>query len=268
MDLNLKGRLALVTGSTRGLGKAIVMALAQEGVEVIINGRHEKTVLGTMKEISNKYQVQTWACPVDATDNNAIKTFFELGPVAAKGCLDILVNNVGNIEKFGEFTDLEDEDWLRCYNLTFMSAVRFIRAAIPHLEQSEHGRIINISSLPAHQPGNFNHHYATAKAALNTLTKQLASSLGSRNILVNAICPSTFEDGGWQQNIQDRAKRDGLTIEEAELKMRQEENIKSPLGRMGASEDVANLVVYLASEKAKFLTGHIYNVDGGITRGI
>lgn len=85
MDLGLKGRLALVTGSTRGLGKAIAMALTQEGVEVIINGRREESVIKTAKEIADKYKVQTWTCPVDVTDIHQIKTFFELGPVAAIG---------------------------------------------------------------------------------------------------------------------------------------------------------------------------------------
>ncbi len=265
MDMGLKGRLALITGSTRGLGKAIAMALAREGVEVIINGRHEGSVLKTMKEISDKYRVQTWACPVDVTDNEAIKTFFQLGPVAAKGSLDILVNNVGNIEKFGSFTDLEDKDWLRCYDLTFMSAVRFIREALPFLTASGNGKVINISSLISHQPGNYFPHYAPAKAALNNLTKYLANILGNRNILVNAICPSNVD---WEKNIKDRAERDGISISDAEIKIHEAEKNKSPLGRVGAIEDVANLVVYLSSNKANFLTGHIYNVDGGITKGI
>src|SRR3989344_3614930 len=242
MNLELKGRLALVTGSTRGLGKAIAMALAQEGAEVIINGRHEESVLKTMKEISNKHRVTTWACPVDVTDGEAIKTFFRLGSVAAKGRLDILVNNVGNIEKFGSFTELKDEDWLRCYDLTFMSAVRFIREALPFLTASGNGRIINISSLISRQPGNFFPHYAPAKAALNNLTKYLANNLGNRNILVNAICPSNVD---LENNIKNRSERDGISI-----------------------EDAANLVVYLSSDKANFLTGHIYNVDGGITKGL
>ena len=265
MELNLKGRLALVTGSTRGLGKAIAMSLAQEGVEVIINGRYEVSVIETMKKISDIYQVQTWACPVDVTDNKAIKTFFELGPIAAKGSLDILVNNVGNIERFGSFTDLEDEDWLRCYDLTFMSAVRFIRSALPFLTASGSGRIINISSLIAHQPGNNFPHYAPAKAALNNLTKYLAGILGNRNITVNAICPSNVD---WQKNVEDRAKRDGISIRDAQVKILEVERGKSPLGTVGSPEDVANLAVYLSSSRADFLTGHIYNVDGGITRGI
>ena len=265
MDLGLKGRLALITGSTRGLGRAIAEALAQEGVEVIINGRNEESVTKTMLEISVKYRIQTWACPVDVTDGKAIKTFFELGPVAAKGRLDILVNNVGNIEKFGNFTDLEDEDWIRCYNLTFMSAVRFTREALPFLTASGNGKVINISSLISHQPGDHFPHYAPAKAALNNLTKYLAGHLGIRNICVNAICPSNVD---WDKNLKDKVERDGISIAEAVKIISETERNKSPLGVIGIPEDVANLAVYLASNKAEFLTGHIYNVDGGITKGV
>lgn len=270
MDLGLKSRLALITGSTRGLGKAIAMALAQEGVEVIVNGRHEESVLKTMKEISDKHQIQTWACPVDATDGRGIKTFFELGPIAAKGQLDILVNNVGNIEKFGKFEDLNEEDWQRSFDLTCMSAVRFSQASLPHLKRSNQARIINISALSGHQPSftGFNPHYCMAKAGMLNLTKNLANDLGRYGVAVNAICLSTLTGGGWEQNIKNRAEREKITAEEAKKIMRGEESKKSPLGRMGTLDDAVNLVIYLASDKANFLTGHIYNVDGGITRGL
>lgn len=265
MDLGLKGRLALVTGSTRGLGKEIAVALAREGVEIIINGRNEESVRKTMREISGEYQVQTWACPVDVTDDKAIKTFFLFGPVSVRGSLDILVNNVGNIKKFGSFAELEDEDWFRCYNLTFMSAVRFIREALPFLTRSGNGRIINISSLISHQPGKNFPHYAPAKAALNLLTKQLAGNLGNRKILVNAICPANVE---WEEMSKDRARKEKISVEKAWAIIKKEEEERSPIGRAGTPEDVADLVAYLASDRAKYLTGHIYNVDGGITRGI
>lgn len=265
MDLILKGRLALVTGSTRGLGRTIAETLAQEGVEIIINGRREKSVIKTAKEIADKYKVQTWACPVDVTNTKAIKTFFQLGPIATKGKLDILVNNVGNIEKFGSFTELKDEDWLRCYDLTFMSAVRFIREALPYLTASGNGRIINISSIISHQPGKNFPHYAPAKAALNLLTKYLANSLGPNNILVNAICPTNVD---WEKMSKERARKEKISAEEAWRAIKTEEESKSPIGLAGAPEDVANLVVYLTSDKARYLTGHIYNVDGGITKGV
>lgn len=267
MDLELKGRLALVTGSTRGLGKAIAMALAQEGAEVIINGRYEESVLKTMEEISNKYLVQTWACPVDVTDIQAIKTFFQFGPIAAKGRLDILVNNVGNIEKFGSFTELEDEDWLRCLDLTFMSAVRFIREALPFLTASGNGRIINISSIISRQPGSFPQ-YSTAKAAVENLTKYLANIYGKQNILVNGIRSSALKSGAWELIVKNRAEIGNVSIQEAEKNMESDESKKSPLCRIATLGDIANMVAYLASDKANFITGEIINVDGGITRGL
>lgn len=269
MNLELKGRLALITGSTRGLGKAIAEALAAEGADIIVNGRWSKTVGNVAYEIEHKlnHNIHAYQCTCDATDPKKIREFFN-EKMPQIGQLDILVNNVGNLEKFGSFFELEDEDWLRCYDLICMSTVRFTREAIPYLEKSGHGRIINVSSLSSHQPGNFFPNYSAAKAAMNNLTKHLANALGSKNILVNAICPSTLSSGGWDQNIVDRSIRDGITIEQAEQLMRKEEDKKSPLGRMGSAEDVANLVAYLASDKANFLTGHIYDVDGGITRGI
>ena len=269
MNLNLKGKIALITGSTNGLGKTIAVALAEEGVDVIINGRSNKKVDDTAKEIRRKFnnRVHVYQCTCDVTDSNKIKKFFH-EQMPQIGRLDILINNVGHVEKFGSFIDITDKDWMQCYNLVCMSAVRFTREAIPFLAASHHGRIINISSLSSHQPGNFNHHYAAAKAAMNTLTKQLATSLGNMNILVNAICPSTIDSESWRQNIKYRAKINKISIKKARDAMEHEESKKSPLSRMGKLENVADMVVYLSSDKANFQTGHIYNIDGGATKGL
>ena len=198
-----------------------------------------------------------------------IKEFFD-EKMSKIGKLDILVNNVGNIEKFGRFEDLEEEDWIRSFNLTFMSAVRFIKASLPYLKKSDQARIINISSLSAHQPSftGLNPHYGMAKAGIVNLTKNLAADFGRYGITVNTICPSTLTGGGWHKNVIDRAKRQNITASKAEKLMHQEECKKSPLGKMGELKDVANMVVFLASANANFLTGHCYNVDGGITRSV
>lgn len=264
MDLGLKGRVALVTGSSRGLGKAIAEALAQEGASVIINGRNSAAVGNTAFEIGCKSSVYPHQFVCDVTNTKRIKELFD----EKISKLDILVNNAGNLERFGSFEDLTEEDWQRSFDVTFMSAVRFINASLPYLRKSDQARIINISSLTAHEPGNFNPHYGIAKSGLLNLTKYLSKYLGKDKILVNAICPSTLAGGGWDENIKDRAKRDGITPEKAEKIMRQEENKKSPLGIMGELSNVADLVVYLASSRANFLTGHCYNVDGGITRSV
>jgi len=174
------------------------------------------------------------------------------------------------IEKFGKFEDLNEEDWQKSFDLTFMSAVRFIRGSLPYLKKSGQARIINIASLSAHQPSfpGLNLHYGMAKAGMVNLTKNLANDFGRYGVTVNAVCPSTLAGGGWDQNIKNRAEREKITPEESEKVMRLEENRKSPLGRMGELKDAADLVVFLASANAKFLTGHCYNIDGGITRSV
>jgi len=266
VDTNLKGRIALVTGSSRGLGKAIAEALALEGTDVIINGRDREELNKTAIDIGLKSNTNIHNCCVDATKPEEIKKYFKSFFWLKK--IDILVNNVGNIEKFGNFETLKDDDWLRSFDLTFMSAVRFTNACLPYLRKSDQPRIINIASMSGCQPSHLNPHYAAAKAGLLALTKNLANYLGCEGILVNAICPSTLTGGGWHKNIVDRAERQSITVEEAEALMRQEEMKKSTLGKIGELEDVANLVVFLASSKAKFLTGHCYYVDGGTARTI
>jgi 3-oxoacyl-[acyl-carrier protein] reductase len=271
MDDNLNGRVALVTGSSRGLGKEIAKVLALNGVDVIINGRHSSDNDKVVSEIESACNpnIEVYALNCDVMDPESINNAFTHKMSEVNG-LDILVNNVGNIETFGKFEDLNDEDWLKSFQLTFMSAVRFIRLSLPYLKMSDQARIINIASLSAHQPSftGLNPHYGMAKAGLINLTKNLASDFGKYGILVNSICPSTLAGGGWDSNIKDRAKRDGITPEQAETTMRQEESHKSPLNNMGELSDVANLVIFLSSDKAGFLTGHCYNVDGGITRAV
>jgi 3-oxoacyl-[acyl-carrier protein] reductase len=266
MDLNLKGRLALVTGSTRGLGRTIAEVLAEEGAEVIITGRNKESLTKAVKEMKSKFPLRAWGYTVDATDTEAVGSLFRTSLIALRGKLDILVNNVGNIEKFGSFTELTDEDWFRCYNLTFMSAVRFTREALPFLKASGSGKIINISSIISHQPGSFPQ-YSSSKAALNNLTKYLANNLAKDKILVNGICPSSLKSGAWGNIVRDKAKRENITFEEAEKIIEKRESEKSPIGRMGTHREIAEQVVMLASDKNSYMTGEIINVDGGSTRG-
>ena len=269
MDLSLEGRTALVTGSSRGIGKATALCFAKEGANVVICGRNYDKLLALEDNIISEFNVVVGSYQVDATDPESVEKMFE-GISRDIGSIDILVNNVGNIEKFGRFEDLQDKDWTRMYELGFMSTIRFIRATLPWLKKSDQARIINISSLSGHQPSfkGLNPHYGSTKAGVINLTKNLANDFGRYGITVNTICPSTLAGGGWDNNVVDRAKCEGITIEEAEKIMRQEESKKSPLGRIGKLENVANKVIYLASSKASFETGNCYNIDGGITRSI
>lgn len=262
----MEGRTALVTGGGEGLGRTIAFSLASAGADVVVCGRRREPleeVVGSLQQIIG---VKAWMKTADITDGGQIKDLFaEVQDVV--GRLDILVNNVGRAEPFGGFFDLTDEDWLNAYNLNFMSMVRCSRAAIPLLKNSDCARIINISSVPARQPGRFNPHYSAAKAAMLNLSKHLANTLAEDAILVNAVCPGTLKGGsGWKRNVRDKASRGGISFEEAEEMMELQEMEKVPLKKIGTLRDVASLVIFLASSQANFITGTVIDVDGGVVR--
>lgn len=257
-------RVALVTGAGSGIGRAIALSLARDGFEVVICGRNSDRLQAAVRDL-RKTGGCVHAAEMDVTNSKQVKSAFA-EMIVAVGALDVLVNNVGRAPKFGGFTDLEDDDWLDAWTVNFMGAVHMIREALPWLKRSTAGRIINISSVPAHQPGLFNPHYSAAKAALVNLSKHLANTLAADGILVNAICPGTLKGGSWKRNVQERAQRLGISEIAAEQDMDKEERNKTPLGVIGSPEDVAELVTFLASDRAKFITGTCINVDGGVTR--
>lgn len=267
MNFLLKSRTALITGGSHGIGKAIAELFAHEGANIIITGRESKhlsSAMGNIKKIAYG-KVMSWVA--DATNSGSIEKM-ALEVKGKFGKIDILVNNVGGVEKFGGFFDLTDTEWRNAYELNFLSAVFFCRAFVPLLKLSDCGRIINMSSLAAHQPGLFNPHYAAAKAALLNFNKYMSTLLAKDKILVNAICPSTVKGGGWERNIADRAARESVSLVEAARLMEEEECKKSPLGKMVRLEDISQLALFLASPLNTSITGSVIDVDGGKRKGI
>lgn len=262
----LKNRIALITGSSFGVGADIARELASQGASIIINGRHKFKVCDMRRELEKTYDARTYSCVADGTDDESVRTaIMQIFP-SQLDHLDILVNNVGGLEKFGSFSDLTDADWIRSYELNCLSAVRFSRHTVSWLQKSMFPRIINISSLSTRQVGNFNPHYGCAKVAMDFFTVYLARHLASSQILVNTIGTSTLDSGEWEQNIQDRATRLGICFDEAAAMMRKEEEAKSPLGRMGNAKSVAKLTAFLASDENQFISGASIPHDGATTR--
>ncbi len=264
----LQNRIALVTGSSSGVGADIARELASQGASIIVNGRHRKKISNMQYELEETYNVATYFCLADATDDKSVNSALsEIFP-SRLAHLDILVNNIGGVEKFGNFFDLTDADWIRSYELNCMSAVRFSRHTVKWLQKSRFPRIINISSLYTRQTGNFNPHYGCAKVAVDYFAKYLARQLAPSQILVNTICTSTLDGGKWEQNIQDRASRSNISFEEAAIIMRKEEEAKSPLGRMASAKGIAKLVAFLATDENQFVSGASIPHDGATTRTI
>lgn len=258
--------VALVTGSGHGVGKVIALCLAKAGYDIILCGRDKSKLETAVLEIQ-KLDVKVYQFALDATHEGEVKQLFT-NVVKKIGRLDVLVNHIGGVRKFGDFLTLSGDDWREALNLNLMTTVYFSREAIPYLKKSKSPRIINISTIPARQPGAFNPNYAAAKAAGLNLSKYLANFLAKDGILVNSICPGTILGGSWDEKVSSKSVRSGLSLKVADAMLKEEETKKVPLGRICTPEDVASLVAFLASGKASFITGTCINLDGGVVRSI
>jgi 3-oxoacyl-[acyl-carrier protein] reductase len=261
MYTGLKNRIILVTGSSRGIGKEIAITLGKAGAKVAICARDEQE----LKQASKEFKLHKAVCLpilIDLTKSNSAKYVMER-IVRKWGGLDILVNNVGGLLKSGQFEELSDRDWISSFQLNLMPTVRFCREAIPFLKKSSNARILNISSMTASQPGSYNPHYSTLKAAVLNLTKHLAGVYAKDGILVNSISPGIIHTEGWENYIQTKAKSERISLD----KCRDIENRRAtesvPLKRLGTVKEVADLVAFLASDQATFITGTNHRIDGG-----
>jgi len=261
MDFKLRGKTALVTGSSQGIGKAIAVALAKEGCNIVLCARGIDKLRKTSTEIVGmNFEGKIHYDTVDATDPKSIKRFISQNLTE----LDILVNNVGGgTERPLPLWGLTEEQWLDVYKLNTLSMVWFTEFALSLLEKSSQPRIINIGTKASREPGWNNPHYSAAKSALDFLSKRMANELAPKGICVNIIGPHSMICDRWERDVRDRAATQGISVNEARAIMTKEVASRIPMGRQGTEEDVANLVVYLASAQANFITGVYIPVDGG-----
>lgn len=261
MDLHLKGKTALIAGASRGLGYAVARGLLLEGCRVAINGRN----IASLESAANKLRAETGGevvpVPGDVADpvipaqliNSAIK---------ALGNLDLLVTNAGG-PPAGQFESFDDAVWQKAIDLSLMSHVRLIRAALPHLKASQSASVLTVTSYSVKQPIPNLVLSNSIRAATVGLTKTLALEVGNAGIRFNSILPAWTETERVTELMTNRAAQNGTTVE-VEITRQSKE---SPLGRMATPEEFANAAVFLLSPAASYITGVMLSVDGGMFKG-
>ncbi len=262
MDLKLKGKRALVTGSTQGIGFAIALGLAREGAEVVVNGRTDAKVGEAIKRIAGETSVPVTGIAADVGNVAEVG-----GLIKQLGLVDILINNTGIYEP-KPFLDIPDTDWLRFFEANVMSGVRLSRAFLPHMLKQNWGRIIFISSesglnIPAEMV-----HYGMTKTAQLAISRGIAESIPGTGVTVNAVLPGPTRTEGVVRFLDRMAKDRSLSVKEMEAEVIKTHRPSSLIKRMAEPEEVANLVVYLCGEGASATTGAALRVDGGVVRSI
>lgn len=261
MDLGLRGKVAAIGGASKGIGRATAFAFAREGAKVAICARGEEALERTRKELEAE-GAEVYAARCDMASYDDIKRFIK-GTVDRFGRLDIVVNNAGG-PPYGTFETHDEAAWLAAVDQNFLSAVRTTREALPYLRQAGSGRVINITSTAVKQPIDGLILSNATRMAVAGLAKTLSRELAKDNILVNTVCPGSTLTDRVTQLYEKQAVAEGRTV--AELL---EANAREvPLGRIGQPEDVAALIVFLAGEPAKHITGTTIQVDGGETTAV
>ncbi len=262
MDLGLKGKVALVAASTRGLGKATAAALASEGAEVIINGRDRQNINDAAEEIKSRTGQSPFTVQADVTKAEDIDRMFD--EIAARfGTVQILVTNAGG-PPAGGFDDFTDDQWMSAVELNLMSTVRLIRKAAPFMKKERWGRIVNIVSLTVKQPIDNLLLSNSVRTSIIGLAKSISKDLARDNVLVNNIAPYYVSTKRIDYLMEQAATRLGITKEVAMKNIVNE----IPLGRLGTPEEFGNLVTFLCSDKNSYLTGSTIQFDGGAYKGI
>ena len=262
MNLGLKDRVALVAASSQGIGRASAEAFAAEGCRVAMCARNQQTLQATAEKIRKQYDVAVLAEAFDVTDAAAVGRF--VSAVAEKfGGVDICVTNAGGPPAKG-FLSATLEDWQRALEANFLSTVYFAREVIPHMQRKCWGRIITITSITTKQPVADLVLSNAVRAAVVGLVKSLANEFGRDGILVNNVGPGfTATD-----RLKELAKARAAALEKSEQEMFEGWAADAPLRRLGDPREVAETIVWLASERASYITGQTVLVDGGMYKGL
>jgi 3-oxoacyl-[acyl-carrier protein] reductase len=262
MDFGIKDKVAIVAASSKGLGKAVALGLAREGVKLTICARGKDELEKTADEIIKETSVEVLPIPADVSRTEDIHKVVTR-TLDKYSRVDIMVNNAGGPPP-GTFHDFSLDDWQKAVELNLFSTIAFCGKVLPRMKENNWGRIVNITSMSVKQPVDGLILSNTVRAGVVGLSKTLSNEFAPFNITVNNVCPGRIHTDRITQLANDRAKKEGKSFEEVISAMEQD----IPVGRIGRPEELANLVVFLASERASYITGTTIQVDGGVTKGI
>jgi 3-oxoacyl-[acyl-carrier protein] reductase len=262
MDLGLKGKIAIVTASSRGIGRATAEILAAEGARITICARTAAAVASAAEQIRGRTGAEVLALEADVTRAEDIERIVAR-TVEAYGTVNILVNNAGG-PPAGTFDEVADGAWQVAFELTLLSVIRMTRAVLPHMRRAGGGAIINLQSTSVKVPLDNLILSNTIRTGVIGLAKSLSLELGRDNIRVNNVLPGAIRTDRQQEMLARQSARSGKSVEEI-VRLRE---AAIPLGRFGEPEDLGNLIAFLASERARYVTGVTVQVDGGLVRSL
>lgn len=260
MDLGLTEKVAIITGGSEGIGRAAAHRMAQEGARVLIVARRADVLETTAQDIRKATQGEVVAVPGDVADPHTADRVLKAA-LDTFGRVDVLVNNAG-VSMAKSFEQVSDDDWESDFDLKVWGAVRLMRAVIPEMRKVGGGRIINVTNLGGRTPGASSMPTSISRAAGIAITKGLSKDLAKDNILVNTVCIGLIKSGQHER----RFARQKETTPDANIEAFYAQSAKArgvPLGRVGEAEEAGDVIAFLASERASYLTGVAINIDGG-----
>jgi NAD(P)-dependent dehydrogenase (short-subunit alcohol dehydrogenase family) len=262
MDLGLHGKVAIVTGSSDGIGYASAHALAKEGVRVVLCARRESLLAEARETIAKETDAEVLAVPCDVQQLPDVKRLVR-ETMQRFGAIHILINNAGSVPSI-QFTEVGDALWHQMLEGKLLNYIRVTREVLPCMQKAGWGRIINIAGGAGRQPSATGMAVGVNNAAVINWTKSLSLQYAGDGILATVIAPGKIDTPRQVRNREREAEIRGMTLE-----VLQKEGVRDiPLKRLGRQEEVASVVVFLASERSSYMTGTCVAVDGGSTRGI
>lgn len=262
LNLGIKDRVAIVTGSSQGIGKAIAYSLAKEGAKIVICARNKEKLLETVREFENSNITDILEVQADLKNKKDIQNLVNK-TIQTFGNVDILVNNSGGVPP-QLFSETTEKDWQDAIDLLLMSILNCCYEVIPYMKRQKWGRIINMTSFAAKQPEERLIFSNAIRAGILGLSKSLSNELAESGILVNAVCPGWTLTKRVEELAQSVADNRGISshsvIEEWAKQI--------PMKRLAKPEEIANLIVFLASKQASYITGTVIQVDGGYIKSL